>query len=67
MKNRKKFTKGCEKVHSPPSNPLRYSRFPGIYTHRAGHIYPPWWVYILTAMGIYIHRFGHISTAMTPQ
>ncbi|WP_279122410.1 hypothetical protein [Bacteroides acidifaciens] len=41
MRNDEKFTKGCEKVHSPPLNLLYTATLPGIYIHYGGAIYSP--------------------------
>ncbi|WP_262886964.1 hypothetical protein [Bacteroides acidifaciens] len=41
MRNDEKFTKGCEKVHSPPLNLLYTATLLGIYIHYDGAIYSP--------------------------
>lgn len=41
MKNDEKFTKGCEKVHSPPLVFLSTTVLLGIYIHYGGSIYSP--------------------------
>ena len=41
MRNDKKFTKGCEKVHSPPMNGLNTTTLMGIYIQYSGSIDSP--------------------------
>ena len=41
MRNDEKFSKGCEKVHSPPMNGLNTTTLMGIYIHRSRSIYSP--------------------------
>lgn len=41
MRNNEKFTKDCEKVHSPPLNLLYTSALLGIYIHYGRYIYSP--------------------------
>lgn len=46
MRNDEKFTKGCEKVHSPPLDLLYTATLPGIY--------------ISTMVELYIHHGRYI-------
>lgn len=54
MRNDEKFTKGCEKVHSPPLVFLSTTVLLGIYIHYGGS-------YIFTTVGIYVQHDGYIS------
>lgn len=40
MKNEEKFTKGCEKDHSPPLRSIGQFRLVNIYIYRGVYIFP---------------------------